>query len=158
MAYSSGTKNIYNIQNKEKYGMHQLVPYCNMFSKNNNRGRVLLKSNLERAFARICDTNPAILRWQYEPFCINYYSSQQAKTRKYHTDFFIQKVENGIPVLKVIEIKPKSQTIAAKRITKSNEADIILNTEKWLEMIKVCNAKGWVFEVLCEDTLIPKKK
>jgi hypothetical protein len=143
-----GKKSIYRPANIHKY--------VGRYSKNCGQG-ILLKSNLERLFARHCDANPKIISWQYEGTFVPYYSTQQQKQRKYHIDFTIKMLnDSGCEEIYLIEIKPMDM-IKQTRKRKHFEDDsfwIKLNEDKWKAADAYCKVRGWHFKIFTEKQLM----
>jgi len=123
---------------------------------------IIYRSSWELKFCSWCDKNDSIIDWQSEEFFIYYRDPITNKIRRYFPDFLITaKTKEGKIVKKLIEIKPKIQTIAPpkrKKISKSyiNEiATFGTNQAKWAAARIFCKARNWEFNILTENELYP---
>jgi len=109
----------------------------NPYGKNNHRtglyesrkgGKVSYRSSWERAFAVWCDNNDSIQRFDYEPFAISYWDTENAK-RRYVPDFLVE-YTTGAKIL--YEIKPAAfvnsraaqlKAEAARKYCQENDID-----------------------------------
>ena len=121
---------------------------------------IIYRSLWERKFMVYCDTNPNVLEWQSEEFCIPYRSPIDNKVHRYFPDFFIKyKDVGGKTRSSLIEIKPMRQCVPPpkpKRQTKKylNEAfEYAKNQAKWKAAEDYCADRMWEFKVMTEKEL-----
>ena len=121
---------------------------------------IIYRSLWERKFMVYCDTNPNVLEWQSEEFCIPYRSPIDNKVHRYFPDFFIKyKDVSGKTRSSLIEIKPMRQCVPPpkpKRQTKKylNEAfEYAKNQAKWKAAEDYCADRMWEFKVMTEKEL-----
>ena len=121
---------------------------------------IIYRSLWERKFMVYCDTNPNVLAWQSEEFCIPYRSPIDNKVHRYFPDFFIKyKDVSGKTRSSLIEIKPMRQCVPPpkpKRQTKKylNEAfEYAKNQAKWKAAEDYCADRMWEFKVMTEKEL-----
>lgn len=130
----------FNIKNPEKYIGNKTPMY---------------RSGWEMAFMRLCDENPAILKWASEAIKIPYRNPLTGKQTIYVPDFFINYVDrNGNQHSELIEVKPANQTIK-ERVGKSayNQAHYILNQAKWDAARSWCRQNNIKFRVVNEGDI-----
>jgi len=124
---------------------------------------IIFRSNLERRLMMFCDTNPDVLEWASEEFCIRYVSPVDRKEHRYFPDFFmkIKKKDDTIDSV-VIEVKPHSQCFPPKQPKKQTRRFIaecqtyVVNQAKWAAAKKFCDKHGFRFEILTEKHLNPR--
>ncbi len=110
---------------------------------------------------KYCDSNPSILEWSSEEIIIPYYSPVDKKYRRYFPDFFIKSLNrDGTISKKIIEIKPKKQTVPPKKPKKKRSKGYlteaktyVTNHSKWEAAKKYCEKRKWIFQILTEDHL-----
>ena len=129
-----------------------------------NPTKVIYRSLWERKMMNWMDNNPSVLRWGSEETIVMYVSPVDGKRHRYYVDF-IMEVQNKNKEIQtfLIEVKPKKQTkppVKPKKKTKTfiNEAKTYsVNKAKWDAAEKVCEARGWKFMIVTEDTLFKKE-
>lgn len=121
--------------------------------------KIVYRSLWERATFKYLDLNPNILKWGSEEISIKY-RSIDAKTHLYFPDLYLEeKLLNGGLVKKIIEIKPKRQTMPpkeSKRKTRRYFAEQYvwgINNAKWFAAKNFCEHNNIVFEIWTEDKL-----
>ena len=130
---------------------------------------IKMRSSWEIKFAKYCDTNPSVLKWNSEDIRIPYWSTLENKQRTYHLDFIVTMVTVDGPRTYLIEIKPYNQTIkpemkrGKKQQTYLTECQTYqLNIDKWRAANEWAKSYGYTFIVLTEEQLygknIKKKK
>ena len=126
-----------------------------------NPKKITYRSLWEKTFMKYCDSNPSILEWSSEEIIIPYYSPVDRKYRRYFPDFFIKSLNrDGSVSKKIIEIKPKKQTVPPKKPKKkrskrflTESKTYVTNCSKWKAAKKYCQKRKWVFQILTEDHL-----
>ena len=125
-----------------------------------NFRNIIYRSLWELKFMKYCDSNPNILEWGSEEFCLPYRSPLDNKVHRYFPDFYIKVRENNGMVKKyVIEIKPKKQCIEPKPQKKKTRTYIYevreyaKNQAKWKAAEEYCLDRGYEFKILTEKEL-----
>ena len=126
-----------------------------------NPKKITYRSLWEKTFMKYCYSNPSILEWSSEEIIIPYYSPVDRKYRRYFPDFFIKSLNrDGSISKKIIEIKPKKQTVPPKKPKKkrskrflTESKTYVTNCSKWKAAKKYCQKRKWVFQILTEDHL-----
>jgi hypothetical protein len=135
----------FNLKNPEKYiGL----------------GSPLYRSSWEWAVMRMCDTNPAILRWASESVRIPYRDPLTGKYTTYVPDFFINYIDkNKKQHAELWEVKPSNQALREK-VGKNvlNQAHYVKNMAKWEAARAWCKQQGIVFRVVSENDIFHKGK
>lgn len=130
---------IYKIINQEKY-----------IGKGNPRYR----SSWEMIFFRMCDLNPAVLKWASESITIPYFNPFTQKQTIYVPDIFMVYIDkNGTQHSELVEIKPMSETFMEAAKSKKDQLAFALNTCKWQAAKKWCAANGIQFRVINENQI-----
>ena len=137
MAY----KGRYSVKNKEKY--------------EGDHSKVVFRSLWERQVFKWMDGNPDVKSWSSEEVVIPYRCQTDKKMHRYFMDVKMT-LHDGQTHL--IEIKPKSQTIAPKTKRKSKKMlrealAYIKNQSKWHAASEYSKDRGWKFHIWTEDTL-----
>jgi hypothetical protein len=74
--------------------------------------RVKYKSSWEMEFFKVCDGNPLVTKWAYEPFDISYYSPALMKQSLYRPDVYLEICyTDGRTEKWLIEIKPVAYSV-----------------------------------------------
>lgn len=135
--YANG---VYQILNPEKYV---------------GKGQPKYRSSWEHSVMRMCDNNPAILKWASESIHINYKNPFTNKNTIYVPDFFVLYQDaNNKQHAELWEIKPtKETTLEAAGQSKRAQAAAILNQFKWQAAQVYCKANGLQFRILTENDL-----
>lgn len=121
--------------------------------------KVTARSTWERAAFIFLDNNPRVKKWGSEIVKIPYVSSLDKKTHTYIIDLIVQWMDG---VVEIIEIKPKYQTVAPKKKSRTTKkyineaAEYIRNHSKWTYAEKFAKSKGWNFVIW--DEVIMKNK
>ncbi len=92
---------------------------------------------MELRFMKWCDSSEKILQWSSEEVIIPYISPIDNKRHRYFPDFLIQTAKGWF----LIEVKPQIESRPPKK--------------KLVE--KLCEVKGWTFEIFTEKQLTPDK-
>ncbi len=151
--YTDCHKGKYTLIHPEKYMPNHPAPYY--------------KSDWERKFFFVCDMNPNITFWAYEPkiFEIPYMSPKYGRVSIYHPDIYLECNLEGQPRKSrwLIEVKPTSYSIQpkmpqppkpgsdAKAFEKYQKRkanydqkvmDVIVNLAKWEAAAEWCKRHG----------------
>ena len=120
---------------------------------------------MERRFMEWCDSNDKCYKWSSEEVVIPYISPIDNKQHRYFPDFLIQTLKGWF----LIEVKPLTQTRPPKKLVVENlnlkkkrryiksVQTWLVNEAKWKAANKVCEKKGWSFQILTEKQLVPDK-
>jgi len=104
------------------------------------------------------DRQPEVLRWSSEEIIIPYRSPIDNRLHRYFPDFWVKTVQGE----SLIEIKPKKQTKPPKPNPKHRRRYLKevktwgVNEAKWKAAELFCEAKGWKWQIITEDTLSTK--
>lgn len=112
--------------------------------------RIIYRSSYEKKFMTWLETHKTVKYWGSECFCIPYYYVVDEKIHKYYPDYFVE-FEDGTCM--VVEIKPSNQT--KKPINENCWAykEYVKNMCKWKATKEFCEAKGYKFKILTEQTI-----
>lgn len=135
----------FNLKNPEKYI---------------GNGTPLYRSSWEWAVMRMCDNNPAILKWASESIRIPYRDPLTGKYTTYVPDFFINYIDkNKKQHAEVWEVKPSTQSVKENLgNNKLNQAHYIRNMAKWEAARAWCKQQNIVFRVISENDIFHKGK
>ena len=130
-----------------------------------NPTNIIYRSLMERRFMEWCDSNDKCYKWSSEEVVIPYISPIDNKQHRYFPDFLIQTPKGWF----LIEVKPLTQSRPPKKLVVEN-LDLkkkrryiksvetwLVNEAKWKAATKVCEKKGWSFQILTEKQLVPDK-
>ena len=124
---------------------------------------VIYRSLMELNFMKWCDKSEKVLKWSSEEVIVPYISHMDKKRHRYFPDFLIQ-TEKGWTL---IEVKPQVQTKPPKKLLVENLTPKkkrryayavktwLVNEAKWEAAKKVCEVKGWRFQIMTEKQLQP---
>lgn len=146
------------------------MPYKGLFTPNNpdkyrgDHTNIIYRSLWEKRFMRYCDENPNVLAWSSEELSIPYLSPVDKKMHRYFPDFLVNyRNKRGQTETRLIEIKPKNQTIPPKKKTTKRGKPTVsflreasryaINDAKWKAAQEFCADRKWVFSILTEDEL-----
>ena len=116
-------------------------------------------SSWELKFFRWCDDNSNVVEWASEAVIIPYVSPLDNKVHRYYTDGVVAIKESDGIKRYIIEIKPKSQTVAPVKGKKRNStmvyetARYAQNMAKWKAAKAWCEKHKYSFLLLTEDHL-----
>lgn len=106
------------------------------------------------------DKNPNVLQWASEELFVPYKSPLDGKWHRYFPDFIVRmRDREGKTVVKMIEIKPRSQSVPpevrkdGQQITKKYLREVAtygINNAKWEAAKEFCADRNWEFVVLTE--------
>ncbi len=125
-----------------------------------NFRNIIYRSLWELKFMKYCDSNPNILEWGSEEFCLPYRSPLDNKVHRYFPDFYIKVKENTGKIKKyIIEVKPQRQCMEPKPQKKKTRTYIYevreyaKNQAKWKAAEEYCLDRGYEFKILTEKEL-----
>lgn len=130
-----------------------------------NPTNIIYRSLMERRFMEWCDSNDKCYKWSSEEVVIPYISPIDNKQHRYFPDFLIQTPKGWF----LIEVKPFTQSRPPKKLVVENlelkkkrryiksVQTWLVNEAKWKAATKVCEKKGWSFQILTEKQLVPDK-
>ena len=130
-----------------------------------NPTNIIYRSLMERRFMEWCDSNDKCYKWSSEEVVIPYISPIDNKQLRYFPDFLIQTPKGWF----LIEVKPLTQSRPPKKLVVENlelkkkrryiksVQTWLVNEAKWKAATKVCEKKGWSFQILTEKQLVPDK-
>lgn len=108
------------------------------------------KSAFELRMMEWCDKNANVVRWAYEPYCIQYVNKMvpglpdwtcelvDNKQHKYYIDFHVELIDDqGKTKTYIIEIKPNRMTIQPKEPKKKSRPAVIRYVNEMKEFIKI---------------------
>jgi hypothetical protein len=111
---------------------------------------IIYRSSYELKFIQWLEGNKEVKLWGSECLKIPYFNPKDQKWHSYYPDYFVE-MNNGTKI--VVEIKPKNQT--QKPINENSWAynEYIRNMCKWRSTKEFCEAKGYEFKILTENTI-----
>ena len=130
-----------------------------------NPTNIIYRSLMEKRFMEWCDSNDKCYKWSSEEVVIPYISPLDNKRHRYFPDFLIQTPKGWF----LIEVKPLTQSRPPKKLVVENlelkkkrryiksVQTWLINEAKWKAATKVCEKKGWSFQILTEKQLVPDK-
>jgi len=130
-----------------------------------NPTNIIYRSLMEKRFMEWCDSNDKCYKWSSEEVVIPYISPIDNKQHRYFPDFLIQTQKGWF----LIEVKPLTQSRPPKKLVVENlnlkkkrryiksVQTWLVNEAKWKAATKVCEKKGWSFQILTEKQLVPDK-
>lgn len=99
------------------------------------------RSGYEREVYECLDKLGDVIRWEVEPFSVDYYL--KGRKKKYFPDLLVEYNDGAIEIW---EIKPATQ-----KPLEQNQA-------KWTSCRHHCQLRGWSFQVVTEDDIMNLKK
>lgn len=116
---------------------------------------VVYRSSWERQVFKYLDTNSKVKNWSSETVIIPYRCATDNKIHRYFMDI---KFTDTKGQTYLVEIKPKAQTKPpkGKRKTKRFITETLTyakNVSKWEAAKRVCEERGWIFQIWHEDVL-----
>lgn len=125
--------------------------------------KIVYRSSWELRFMKYLDENSNIIQWASEELAIPYKSPLDGRWHRYFPDFLIRmRDKDGNVVVKMIEIKPRSQAIPPTPRGKGSKptkrylqevATFGINSSKWHAAKDYCEDRKWEFVVLTEKEL-----
>jgi hypothetical protein len=118
------------------------------------------RSLWERRVMVHLDDNPSVIGWSNEEIVIPYLSPVDNRWHRYFPDFFV-KVRNKVGIVEslILEVKPKSQSVAPKaqkKVTKRYINEVMtygVNEAKWKAAVEYCKDRNWKFNVITEENI-----
>ena len=121
--------------------------------------KITARSTWEKSCFIWLENNPRVKKWASEPIAVEYVNALDKKVHKYFPDLIVVYVDGTIDL---VEIKPKYQTVAPKKKSRTTKkyineaAEYIRNHSKWTYAKKFAKSKGWNFVIW--DEFIMKNK
>ena len=125
--------------------------------------KIVYRSSWELRFMKYLDENSNIIQWASEELAIPYKSPLDGRWHRYFPDFLIRmRDKDGNVVVKMIEIKPRSQAVPPTPRNKGSKptkkylqevATFGINRSKWEAAKDYCEDRKWEFVVLTEKEL-----
>ena len=140
--YNSYMKGFFKPRNPSKY--------------QGNPKNIIYRSSYEFKYMNQLDTDPNVLFWSSEETRVPYHSPLDDRLHTYFPDFKVTLKEPNITIL--VEIKPYTQTIQPtqngnkKRFIKES-VTYAKNQAKWIAASRLCEKRGWKFQILTEKEL-----
>ena len=130
-----------------------------------NPTNIIYRSLMELRFMKWCDKSEKVLKWNSEEVVIPYISPMDKKKHRYFPDFLIQ-TNKGWTLIEVkpqVQTKPPKKLLVEKLTPKKKRRYVnavqtwLVNEAKWKAAQKVCDNKGWKFQLMTEKQLQPDK-
>ena len=128
-----------------------------------NPCNIVFRSSWEYKLMKYFDLSSNIVEWQSEELWIPYRSPVDRKVHRYFPDFLIRVVDKeGNKTTKIIEVKPKKQTIPPEVKTKGTKhtkrylTEVLtygINSAKWKAAKDYCSDRKWEFLIFTEKEL-----
>lgn len=125
---------------------------------------IIFRSLWERKVFVDLDENPNVLLWSSEEIIIPYKSPKDNDWHRYFVDILMTvKDKNGNIQTYLLEIKPEKETLPPKprqRKTKQYLNEVLtygVNQAKWIAAQSYCEKKNWIFKVITEKHIFPKR-
>lgn len=128
--------------------------------------KIIYRSSWERTAFRWMDENPDIISWSSEETIIPYLSPVDKKIHRYFPDLLFKIRKGNSIVTYLVEIKPEQQmkppnpsrrnaTPTGRVSTRflREAATYAVNDAKWAAARKLCEQKGWIFQLWGEKAL-----
>lgn len=129
---------------------------------NGNPTNIIFRSGWELEYMRYLDNHPDVLSWSSETIIIRYLCPVTGRVRRYFPDFRVRyKNRQGLIEDVIYEIKPASQTVPPKRMSKyymQHLNTFKVNKAKWSAAVDYCKRRNLKFEILTEKQLYGVKK
>lgn len=116
---------------------------------------MIYRSHWEMQVFRWCDSNDQVLKWSSEEIVVPYWYPLDKKYHRYFVDVKFTTKEGTF----LVEIKPKSQTVAPKKPSRQTKRYLeeartyVKNQCKWKAADEFAKDKGWQFVIWTEDTI-----
>lgn len=127
-----------------------------------NPANIVWRSTWELKTMMFFDSNSNILEWSSEEIAIPYLSPIDGKYHRYFVDFWVKKrLPSGQLECTLVEVKPKSQTVAPIQGTQSTKGKryvkevctYLTNQAKFAAAERYCNERNWKFILITEKEL-----
>jgi hypothetical protein len=121
-----------------------------------NADNIIYRSNWEQRMFYRLDTDPGVVRWASEEFCIPYINPIDNKVHRYFPDIYLENIHGE---KFVIEIKPMQQTKAPEKKNPNSRkyltevSTYLINKNKWIAAEQFCKERGWQFKIITEKDL-----
>jgi hypothetical protein len=119
---------------------------------------IIFRSLWERKVMMFFDETDDVLEWSSEEIVVPYISPIDNRTHRYFPDFLaVVKTKDGTIKTRMIEVKPKKQTVEPKvqsKRTKKYITEVMtwgVNSAKWHYAREYCLDRGWEFIIMTED-------
>lgn len=153
----------------EKYGLPK-VSYKGRFIPSNPKKyegdctNIIYRSLWEKTVFKFLDENPNVVAWSSEELVVPYISPIDGRPHRYYPDVIVKiRINTGHIKTRMIEIKPKAQTVepkSQKRKTRRYITEVMtwgVNSAKWSAAREYCKNRGWEFQIMTEDQIFGKK-
>lgn len=121
---------------------------------------IIYRSSWELRVMTYLDSNPNVISWSSEEFCIPYIDPTSGRLRRYFPDFKVKrKDQQGNVRTLVVEVKPLHQTkqpAVQKKKTKRYINEVTtwaINQSKWESAKQYCDQRDWDFVILTEQEI-----
>jgi hypothetical protein len=129
--------------------------------------KIIYRSNWERVLMSRFDLDPNVIWWRSEKTVIPYRSPVDNKLHRYYVDFTVKiRDASGTLRIKLIEVKPKEQTIPPVRTNVTNKPSnkflnevltYSVNQAKWDAAKRYCNDFDYDWHILTESEIFGNK-
>ena len=116
--------------------------------------KIIYRSGWELKFMNYLNRQPEVISWSSEEIIIPYRSPIDNRIHKYYPDFWVKTLKGE----SLVEIKPKKQTRPPKENPKHRRRYLKeikawgINSAKFKAAESFCEAKGWEWRIITEDT------
>jgi hypothetical protein len=122
--------------------------------------KIIYRSSYELTFMNRCDSDPNIIEWQSEEFCIPYRSPVDNRIHRYFPDFkmTVRTPDNKLATY-VIEVKPFKQTQEPEKKSRQTRQYLnevmtyATNLAKWSAADIYCQKNNYEFKIITEKEL-----
>ena len=128
-----------------------------------NPTRIVYRSSWELKMMKYFDLSGNVVEWSSEELWIPYRSPIDGKVHRYFPEFKIRiRDKDGNVSTKLIEIKPRSQTVPPQPKTRGSKptkrylqevATYGINSSKWKSAVDYCSDRKWEFLIFTEKEL-----
>lgn len=140
-----------------KYKVRNVNKYV---GKRDEKGEIRYRSRWEKQVMKTLDDNPNVIRWANELFPIMYHHPIEDRWANYWPDFYVMlRKRDGTIVQGLIEVKPKMQTEAPRKLKRRSRKSLIeaatfgQNNAKWDAAKAFCDERGWFFKIMTEEDI-----
>lgn len=121
---------------------------------------IIYRSRWELLLMGRLDKHPHVIEWGSEELVIPYRSPIDGRIHRYFPDFIVKLInKNGKKETRLIEVKPKYQTVEPKKQKRKTKRYINevrtwgVNEAKWAAAEAYCKDRGWIWQIMHEDHL-----
>jgi hypothetical protein len=120
---------------------------------------IIYRSGIELRVMQHLDSNPGVISWQSEEFCIPYFDPSTNRQRRYFPDFLVVTKTSTGTLTQIIEVKPAHQCVPPKVPAKRtkrfiNEALTFgTNSAKFAAAEEYCRDRGWKFKIITDKDI-----